>query len=50
MEERLGLGGPTSSFLNLLLETLGKQRGSQDKATGDVWLPRAHGRSQTAQS
>lgn len=35
MEEWLGLCEPTLSFLNLLLETVGKQRGSQDAALGD---------------
>lgn len=45
----MGLGRPTLSFLNFPLETVGKQRGSQDKATGDGLPPRAHGRTQIAQ-
>lgn len=32
MEEWLGLCEPTLSFLNLLLESVGKQRGSQEMA------------------
>lgn len=47
--EELGLGGPTLSFLNFPLETVGKQRGSQDEATGEGLPPRAHGRTQIAQ-